>query len=79
MFQFEVNPARLRKSPTGQDGDLTEIALRQFEFDSAKVLIQVVQSSLVALGIGATHGFCANCEANATPSGHQSSPRMPMP
>jgi len=31
-------------------GDLAEIALRQFEFDSAKVLIEAMQSSLVALG-----------------------------
>ena len=66
MFQFEVNPARLRKSPTGQDGDLTEIALRQFEFDSAKVLIEAMQSSLVVLGIGTIHGFCASSEADAT-------------
>jgi hypothetical protein len=47
-------------------GDLAEIALRQFEFDRAKVLIEVMQSSLVVLGIGTIHGFCASSEADAT-------------
>jgi hypothetical protein len=47
-------------------GDLAEIALRQFEFDSAKVLIEAMQSSLVVLGIGTIHGFCASSEADAT-------------
>jgi hypothetical protein len=46
--------------------DLAEIALRQFEFDSAKVLIEAMQSSLVVLGIGTIHGFCASSEADAT-------------
>ena len=47
-------------------GDLAEIALRQFECDSAKVLIEAMQSSLVVLGIGTIHGFCASSEADAT-------------
>jgi hypothetical protein len=46
-------------------GDLAEIALRQFEFDSAKVLIEAMQSSLVALEIGTGHGFCPCSEADA--------------
>ena len=47
-------------------GDLAEIALRQFEFDSAKVLIEAMPSSLVVLEIGTIHGFCASREADAT-------------
>ena len=47
-------------------GDLAEIAFRQFEFDSAKVLIEAMQSSLVVLGIGSIHGFCASSETDAT-------------
>jgi hypothetical protein len=36
------------------------------EFDSAKSLIEAMQSSLVVLGIGRIHGFCASSEADAT-------------
>jgi hypothetical protein len=46
-------------------GDLAEIAL-QFEFDSAKVLIEAIQRSLVVLGIGTIRRFCASSEADAT-------------
>jgi hypothetical protein len=64
FLRFQSFAAALK--PRQLFGDLAEIALRQFEFDRAKVLIEVMQSSLVVLGIGTIHGFCASSEADAT-------------